>query len=467
MARTGLSLATLASAGLALQASAISSDDEASVQALAATSAPPVFFSVRVDRHTIGLGRVVNVTIDPSGFAPTGNGTTFWPFVNGSQYGSFVTCAVAGRSPVVDGGCSILLPLAVVGSSDIKVAVLRDGRTWGGEINTTAAGCQRVGCPPCDQAKGCVYPVGTPFPAATEVLSSSPSVSVEVLYRKIQLPAGTRSPQGRHHEVCMDWEPWHTRLNTGRWIGRPGASAMPLVGMYSSYNTDVIRQHAIWLIEAGVTCIEIDWSNSLWGHQKWAQRGTGAQDLNNATVLALQVYAEMRKEGHDVPKALFMIGLQNGPPATPSEVGNEAAWIRDNLISPLGPDQFVQLDSKPLLLVLYCGNNAVPNASVTHAVSAGGDFTVRWMATQLQENPDLCASLPLYLLGAALDMISNEFSLLCWVDVAPIQWTEAWLLELDGWLDRACSYAAIRWFSRGTDSHPRVFRRRWLAGSRG
>ena len=92
----------------------------------------------------------------------------------------------------------------------------------------------------------------------------------------------------------MDWEPWHTSLNTNRWIGRPGASAMPLVGMYSSFHVGVIRQHAIWLIEAGITCIEIDWSNSLWGHQRWAARGAGAQQLNNATALALRTYAQMR-----------------------------------------------------------------------------------------------------------------------------------------------------------------------------
>ena len=84
-----------------------------------------------------------------------------------------------------------------------------------------------------------------------------------------------------------------------------------------------------------------------------------------------------------------MVGLQNGPPATPSEVGNEAAWIRDNLISTLGEQHFVALDNKPLLLVLYCGNATVPDASTTHAVSAGGTFTVRWMATQLQNNPQL------------------------------------------------------------------------------
>lgn len=284
----------------------------------------PASFNARVDSNAIGLGRVVNVTIDSSGFTPTANGTTFWPFVNDSQYGSFVTCAVAGRSPTADGGCFILLPLAVVGSANIKIAVLRGGRTWGGGINTT------VGLP-CDQAKGCVYPVGTPFPAAADVLSSSPSVNIKVLYRKIKLPAGTRSSQGEQHDVCIDWEPWHTRFNAGRWIGRPGASAMPLVGMYSSYHTSVIRQHAIWLIEAGVTCIEIDWSNSLWGHQKWAARSIGAQDLNNATVLALQVYAEMRKEGHDVPKALFsMTGPRTFPSPTHSTYEtDESLWRSD------------------------------------------------------------------------------------------------------------------------------------------
>ena len=235
---------------------------------------------------------------------------------------------------------------------------------------------------------------------------------------------------------------------------------MPLVGMYSSYHTGVIRQHAIWLIEAGVTCIEIDWSNSLWGHQKWAQRGIGAQDLNNATVLALQVYAEMRKEGHDVPKALFMVGLQNGPPATPSEVGNEAAWIHDNLISTLGPGQFVQLDSKPLLLVLYCGNNAVPNASVTHAVSR--EATSQLLdATQLRENPDLCAALPVFL-DAALNMILRVTVVLG--RLSPRCSGLKWLLELDGWRDRAVH---ARPDGQLCPTVTPLFSRRRLAGSRG
>jgi hypothetical protein len=83
-----------------------------------------------------------------------------------------------------------------------------------------------------------------------------------------------------------------------------------------------------------------------------------------------------------------MVGLKNGPPATPSEVGIEALWIRDNLLTPLGQRTFVVLDNKPLLLVLYCGQKQAPNATVTAAVSGDGTFTVRWLGTQLQENPD-------------------------------------------------------------------------------
>ena len=351
----------------------------------------PPSFKINTGSASVGLGRVVNVTIDASGFAPTPIGTVFWPFVNGSQWGSFATCAVAGRSPGIDGGCAILLPLPYAGKADIRIAVLRKGRLWGGEVNLTEP-------PPhhyhptanttCDTARGCIYPVGTPFPDTAEVISSSSVASVSVTHRLIKLPAGATLPGGEQHDVCMDWEPWHTKLNSNRWINRPGASAMPMVGMYSSFHPGVIRQHAIWLIEAGITCIEIDWSNSLWGHQEWSARGAGAQELNNATILALDTYAEMRAEGHDAPKALFMIGLKNGPPATPSEVGNEGSFIL-SLAKRLGQQNFVQLDGKPLLLVLYCGSTAAPNASTTHAVNPEGAFTVRWLGTQLQEHPQL------------------------------------------------------------------------------
>jgi hypothetical protein len=46
---------------------------------------------------------------------------------------------------------------------------------------------------------------------------------------------------------------------------RPGAAGIPVLGMYSSFHLDVIRQHAFWMVEAGVNCILVDWSNNLWG----------------------------------------------------------------------------------------------------------------------------------------------------------------------------------------------------------
>jgi hypothetical protein len=85
-----------------------------------------------------------------------------------------------------------------------------------------------------------------------------------------------------------------------------------------------------------------------------------------------------------------MIGLQNGPPADPKALGDESQWIHDNFVAPLGQDAFVSLpnDRLPLLIVLACGMGEAPNSSVTQIIGRGL-FTIRYMSTQLQENPDL------------------------------------------------------------------------------
>ena len=168
---------------------------------------------IQVSSTSAALGSTVNVSVDATQFTPTAAGTVFWPFVNGTQWGSFVTCAVAGRDASADGGCTILLPLPRAGRVSIEVAVLREGREWG-------------------TVSPSVYPVGTPFPSdPSDVLArSTASVGVDVRFRRVTLPAGARGGDGR--EVCIDWEPWHTQHNAGKWMGRPGASAIPMVGMY-------------------------------------------------------------------------------------------------------------------------------------------------------------------------------------------------------------------------------------------
>ncbi len=122
----------------------------------------------------------------------------------------------------------------------------------------------------------------------------------------------------------------------------------------------------------------------------WDARGVGVQELVNATALALHTYSLLRAEGHDVPRAIIMIGLQNGPPADPKALGDESQWLYDNFVVPLGAASFVSLpsDSLPLLIVLACGMRETPNASITQTISRGL-FTIRYMSTQMQENPDL------------------------------------------------------------------------------
>jgi hypothetical protein len=93
-----------------------------------------------------------------------------------------------------------MLPLAYSGVATIDVAVLAGGRHWGST-------------PPA------VYPVGTPFPDPSIVIAqSAQAVRVNVTYRAVRWPVGAGSGGNTTHDVCMDWEPWHTEHNAGRLV---------------------------------------------------------------------------------------------------------------------------------------------------------------------------------------------------------------------------------------------------------
>ena len=141
-----------------------------------------------------------------------------------------------------------------------------------------------------------------------------------------------------------------------------------------------MRQHAIWMTEAGVTCINVDWSNMLWTKIAWSARGPNVDELCNATGLLLQEYAAMRAEGHDTPKVMIMVGLTN---MLPSSLHDLASWIRENYHQRFGVENFVQLDGKPVLPVLYLGDVKPfsvpwPTPEVTQEISANGSFAVRY-----------------------------------------------------------------------------------------
>jgi len=215
------------------------------------------------------------------------------------------------------------------------------------------------------------FPAGLPMP---EGAVCSNTLRVQVRRRPIRV---LRDPD---HRVGIEWEPWFTPLNA-RW---DTAEAVPIVGNYDSFNRDVIRQHCLWMAEAGLNFLLVDWTNNLWGKQHWSERGPYVNDLIRGTTLLLETYAQMRKEGIPVPQVTLILGLDNGPTTTMTAVNEEIQWIYENYVqNPRYQGLWLSHEGKPLILVFNGGGPAIranqPPVDDSH-------FTVRWMASQLQIN---------------------------------------------------------------------------------
>ena len=91
-------------------------------------SASPDFI-ITLNTTSVAMGKTVAVSIACT-LPPTPSGTVFWPFVNGSQWGAFVTCFVqppAAAAPAADQACSIELPLPRAGDNTLQFAVFKQG----------------------------------------------------------------------------------------------------------------------------------------------------------------------------------------------------------------------------------------------------------------------------------------------------------------------------------------------------
>jgi hypothetical protein len=85
----------------------------------------PLDFTIAVNSSRVAMGKAVFISITwPSPPMPTA--TVFWPFVNGSQWGAFVTC-FAAPPPSPDNSCSIELPLPHAGENSLQFAVFEEG----------------------------------------------------------------------------------------------------------------------------------------------------------------------------------------------------------------------------------------------------------------------------------------------------------------------------------------------------
>jgi hypothetical protein len=214
--------------------------------------------------------------------------------------------------------------------------------------------------------------VGSTPPAQ---LACSNTVRIRVEQRRI-----TRVPVDPDHLVGMEWEPWFTPLNA-HW---DLAEAVPVVGNYDSFNRDVIRQHALWMTEAGIDFLLVDWSNNLWDKKHWSERTPGVEDLIRATTLTLDVYAEMRREGIQVPQITLLLGLDNGPATTTEALHEEMAWVYEHYVqNPRYRGLWLNYAGRPLIVPFDGGG---PNFRKSQPPLEESPFTVRWMGSQLQIN---------------------------------------------------------------------------------
>ncbi|MFH1737966.1 MAG: hypothetical protein ABIH23_03075, partial [bacterium] len=205
----------------------------------------------------------------------------------------------------------------------------------------------------------------------------SNSVQVQVDWR--ELAAMKRDPD---HLVGLQWEPWFTP-----WACSWGtAHAVPLMGLYWSWNPDVIRQHIIWIVESGVDFLVVDWTNHLWGKEHWDERPDNTNSIIHATTIALESLAAMRDEGMPVPKMVLFLGVQNGPHTTMAAINEEIEWIYHNYIrNPRFQGLFLEYLDKPLLMIINGGGPDWLEKTKQVPVD-DSHFTIRWVSSQHQGN---------------------------------------------------------------------------------
>ena len=96
------------------------------------------------------------------------------------------------------------------------------------------------------------------------------------------------------------------------------------------------------------------------------------------------MYAGLHAEGWDVPRFIILCGLDNGPTTPLPALADELDYIASAYLGNAtagGADSFVELDGRPLVLI-FDGTGA------DHSSYSNANFTIRWMASQLQTTPD-------------------------------------------------------------------------------
>jgi hypothetical protein len=185
--------------------------------------------------------------------------------------------------------------------------------------------------------------------------------------------------------VGLQYENFFTPHNVGDFST---AEAIPVLGKYSSYDVGVIRKHEEWFESLGIDWLLLDWSNMLWSHPEWERHEDATREIEETTALLFQTYRQMKREGKHPPKLVIMLGLQNGRliPNDVERLNGIIAWLKANFLDqPEYKDLWLYYHGKPLLIVLFHTKQTCAEADQHSAGVVAPDWTVRWMAAQLQD----------------------------------------------------------------------------------
>lgn len=137
---------------------------------------------------------------------------------------------------------------------------------------------------------------------------------LRTITRRLLLAAGLVAPfpalaasqtPPRERRVGIGYALWHTQAD---WTKRsPGQQpwGKPELDYYVSSDRLIMRQHALWLVNANVDFVLVDWSNDL-GTDTREQKGQPDQlFIENTTPLLFDTWSGMAKK----PKIAFLIGV--------------------------------------------------------------------------------------------------------------------------------------------------------------
>lgn len=185
--------------------------------------------------------------------------------------------------------------------------------------------------------------------------------------------------------VGLQYENFFTPHNVGDFAT---AEAIPVLSKYSSYDVGVIRQHEKWFEDLGIDWLLLDWSNMLWSHPEWERHQDSTREIEETTAVLFQTYHQLTREGKHPPRLVIMLGLQNGRliPHDVERLNALIAWLKTNFLDrPEYKDLWLYYHGKPLLTILFHTKQTCGEAAAHSAGVMAPNWTVRWMAAQLQD----------------------------------------------------------------------------------